>query len=31
MDKPNYVIKTNEAVLMPIETDKSKNVIKMLL
>lgn len=29
MDKPNYVIKTNEAVLMSIETDKSKNVIKI--
>lgn len=28
MDKPNYVLKTNEAVLMPINHSKGKNVLK---
>ena len=27
MDQPNYVLKTNEAVLMPVEGEKETNVI----
>ena len=29
MDKPNYVLKTNEAVLMPIENNNTANIIKI--